>query len=76
MSAKANTNVNNPFTHKIMIALIDYGSGNLRSVEKAFLRLGADIHLVSAPEQLSQAKAIVLPGVGAFDDCLTAMRGQ
>ena len=59
-----------------MIALIDYGSGNLRSVEKAFLRLGADIHLVSAPEQLPQAKAIVLPGVGSFDDCLTAMRGQ
>ena len=49
-----------------MIALIDYGSGNLRSVEKAFRKLGADIQLVSQPDSISQAEAIVLPGVGAF----------
>lgn len=59
-----------------MIALIDYGSGNLRSVEKAFRKLGADIQLVSQPDSISQAEAIVLPGVGAFDDCLGAIRHQ
>ena len=59
-----------------MIALIDYGSGNLRSAEKAFRKLGADIQLVSQPDSISQAEAIVLPGVGAFDDCLGAIRHQ
>lgn len=59
-----------------MIALIDYGSGNLRSVEKAFRFLGADIKLTSSPEDIYDAKAVVLPGVGAFSDCLTAMDRQ
>lgn len=59
-----------------MIALIDYDSGNLRSVQKALIKVGADVRLVRRPEELSGAHAVVLPGVGAFDDCLNAMRRQ
>lgn len=59
-----------------MIALLDYGSGNLRSVEKALRKVGADVRLVTRPEGMKDAEAIVLPGVGAFDDCLTAMQRQ
>ena len=52
-----------------MIALIDYGSGNLRSVFNALQCEGADVRLVSTPDGLANADAIVLPGVGAFGDC-------
>ena len=59
-----------------MIALIDYGAGNLHSVEKALRFLGADVRRISTPEALPDAQAAVLPGVGAFDDCLNAMSRQ
>ncbi|MSR66992.1 MAG: imidazole glycerol phosphate synthase subunit HisH [Pedosphaera sp.] len=59
-----------------MIALLDYGSGNLRSVEKALRHVGADVRVVTDREQMRDAHAVVLPGVGAFDDCLNAMRRQ
>ena len=59
-----------------MIALIDYGSGNLRSVQKALLKVGADVRLVRRPEEMADARAMVLPGVGAFDDCVNALRKQ
>lgn len=59
-----------------MIALIDYGAGNLRSVHKALKHLGADVRLVTQPDQMKGARAVVLPGVGAFDDCLNALRRQ
>ena len=59
-----------------MIALLDYGSGNLRSVEKALHKVGADLLVTTRPEALRDARAIVLPGVGAFDDCITAMQRQ
>ncbi len=59
-----------------MIALIDYGAGNLKSVHKALRHLGADVRLFAAPEGLQEAQAMVLPGVGAFDDCLNALRQQ
>lgn len=59
-----------------MIALLDYGSGNLRSVEKALRKVGADVSLVTRPEGMKDARAAVLPGVGAFDDCITAMQRQ
>ncbi len=59
-----------------MIALLDYGSGNLRSVHKALLKVGSDVRLVQRPEGMAGANAIVLPGVGAFDDCLNAMQRQ
>jgi imidazole glycerol-phosphate synthase subunit HisH len=59
-----------------VIALIDYGSGNLRSVHKALLKAGATVRLARRPEGLADARAVVLPGVGAFDDCIHALRKQ
>ena len=59
-----------------MIALLDYGSGNLRSVHKALLKVGANVSIVQAPEGMKDARAVVLPGVGAFDDCINALRKQ
>jgi glutamine amidotransferase len=59
-----------------VIALLDYGSGNLRSVEKALQKVGADVRVVTRPDGLKPARAAVLPGVGAFDDCLGAMARQ
>ncbi len=59
-----------------MIALIDYGAGNLRSVEKALRFVGADIRVVRRPEEIGDAEAMVLPGVGAFDDCIHSLRRQ
>ncbi len=59
-----------------MIALLDYGSGNLRSVHKSLLKVGAEVRLVQRPEESGDARGLVLPGVGAFDDCINAMRKQ
>lgn len=59
-----------------MIALIDYGAGNLRSVHKALRFVEADVRVVTRPEEIRDARALVLPGVGAFDDCINALRRQ
>jgi glutamine amidotransferase len=59
-----------------MIVLLDYGSGNLRSVHKALLKAGGDVRLVKTPGEIGDADAMVLPGVGAFDDCINALRKQ
>jgi glutamine amidotransferase len=59
-----------------VIALIDYDSGNLRSVQKALLKVGAEVRVARRPEEMAGARAVVLPGVGAFDDCVNAMRKQ
>lgn len=59
-----------------MIALLDYGSGNLRSVEKALKKVGADVRVTQTPQGIASARAVVLPGVGAFDDCVNAMQKQ
>jgi imidazole glycerol-phosphate synthase subunit HisH len=59
-----------------MIALLDYGSGNLRSVHKALLKAGAGVRIAQSPDQIGDARAMVLPGVGAFDDCINALRKQ
>jgi glutamine amidotransferase len=59
-----------------MIALLDYDSGNLRSVHKALVKVGADVRVCRQPAEMRGAAAVVLPGVGAFDDCLNALRKQ
>jgi len=59
-----------------VIALLDYGSGNLRSVHKALLKVGATVRIVQSPDQIGEARGMVLPGVGAFDDCINALRKQ
>jgi glutamine amidotransferase len=49
-----------------MIALVDYGISNLRSVQKAFEHLDTEVTLVDTPDRLAQAERLILPGVGAF----------
>lgn len=53
-----------------MIAIIDYGMGNLRSVQKGFEKIGAEAIVTADPQVVLQADKIVLPGVGAFRDCM------
>ena len=53
-----------------MIAIIDYGVGNLFSVEKAFAALGAEAKITNDPNEIKAAEKLVLPGVGAFGDCM------
>ncbi len=57
-----------------MIAVLDYGIGNLRSAEKALQRLGSDAVLVSDPDAAAGAAGVVLPGVGNFGRCMEALR--
>lgn len=55
------------------IGLIDYERGNLRSVAKALEKEGAEVRLVHQPDQLAGVEAMVLPGVGAFGDCVAQL---
>jgi imidazole glycerol-phosphate synthase subunit HisH len=59
-----------------MIAIVDYGMGNIFSVLNAFDYLGEDVFICSKPEELMQAEKIVLPGVGAFPDCMKALQNR
>jgi imidazole glycerol-phosphate synthase subunit HisH len=56
-----------------VIAILDYGMGNLRSVEKAFEHVGAEPEITSDPERIRAAAALVLPGVGAFPKAMQAI---
>ena len=53
-----------------MIAIIDYGMGNLRSVQKGFEKVGHEAIVTSDPATIMDASHVVLPGVGAFPDCM------
>ncbi|MFN2607819.1 MAG: imidazole glycerol phosphate synthase subunit HisH [Acidimicrobiales bacterium] len=57
-----------------MIAVLDYGIGNLRSAQKALEHLGADARLTADAEEVAGAAGVVLPGVGAFGPCMDALR--
>lgn len=59
-----------------MIAVLDYGIGNLRSAEKALQHVGADALLVSDPVNAMAADGVVLPGVGSFGRCMAALRSS
>src|SRR2546426_1490185 len=56
-----------------MIAIIDYGAGNLGSVYKAFRYIGADVRVTNDAPVVSDAGALVLPGVGAFQHCMSGL---
>lgn len=56
-----------------LLAVLDYGIGNLRSAQKALQKVGADAHLTSDPELIASADGLVLPGVGAFGRCMEAL---
>ena len=53
----------------MIISIIDYGMGNLRSVQKGFEKAGCKAKIINTPAQIHDAEALVLPGVGAFKNC-------
>ena len=57
-----------------LVAVLDYGIGNLRSAQKALQHCGADARLTADPGMVAAADAVVLPGVGAFGACMQALR--
>lgn len=57
-----------------MITVIDYGMGNLRSVQKGFERVGFAARVTADPREVEKADRLVLPGVGAFRDCMANLR--
>lgn len=59
-----------------MLAIIDYGMANLRSVQKGFESVGTRAAIISKPEEIAKADKIVLPGVGAFQDAVATLRGS
>lgn len=59
-----------------MTAIIDYGAGNLQSVEKALRHIGCDCQVTADPAALLASKAAVLPGVGAFGDAMRSLRAR
>lgn len=59
-----------------MIAIVDYGIGNLRSVEKALQHVGACVQVTADPAALEAAQGVVLPGVGAFGDGTAQLRAR
>jgi glutamine amidotransferase len=58
----------------LQIAIIDYDAGNTLSVMRALTRAGADVALTQDPDRVALADAVVLPGVGAFGDCMRKLR--
>jgi glutamine amidotransferase len=59
-----------------LIAVLDYGIGNLRSAQKALQHVGADARLTDDPGLVRDAAGVVLPGVGAFGRCMEALRAS
>jgi glutamine amidotransferase len=59
-----------------MIVIVDYGMGNLRSVQKAFERMGHAAVITADPEAVARAEKLVLPGVGAFCDAIARLRSS
>lgn len=56
-----------------MIGIVDYGIGNLRSVQKAVQHVGGDAVFVHTPEEISKVDGLILPGVGNFGDCVRSL---
>ena len=56
------------------VAVVDYDAGNTLSVTRALEKVGARVDLTSEPERIGAADAVVLPGVGAFGDCMKKLR--
>jgi glutamine amidotransferase len=63
-----------PYNAVVMIAIVDYGMANLRSVQKAFERVGHRADIIARPEEVDRAEKVVLPGVGAFQDAVATLR--
>ena len=61
---------------KVSIAVINYGMGNLRSVENALLKIGANPVIVESPAKVGDVDGLLLPGVGALEDCVDGLRAS
>ena len=59
---------------KPLVTIIDYGVGNIFSVSRAFEHCGAEVKLTAVPDEIAKAERLVLPGVGAFADGMSALR--
>jgi glutamine amidotransferase len=59
-----------------MVTIVDYGSGNLRSVQKACERLGTPAQITDEPNRVAEAQKLVLPGVGAFGDAMRELHAR
>jgi glutamine amidotransferase len=59
-----------------MVTIVDYGSGNLRSVQKACERLGTTARITDDPSRVAEAEKLILPGVGAFGDAMRELRAR
>lgn len=59
-----------------MLHICDYGSGNIHNVERALIRAGAEVKRCVSANELAGARALVIPGVGAFGDCVAALRAR
>ncbi|MCH9653237.1 MAG: imidazole glycerol phosphate synthase subunit HisH [Planctomycetes bacterium] len=59
-----------------MITIIDYGMGNLRSVQKAFEKIGVEATITSQPDEIARATKLLLPGVGAFRDGIQCLKDK
>ncbi|OKH78782.1 imidazole glycerol phosphate synthase [Mycobacterium sp. SWH-M3] len=57
------------------VVVLDYGSGNLRSAQRALERVGAEVEVTADPGAAAAADGLVVPGVGAFEACMTGLRG-
>ncbi|MCI4676007.1 imidazole glycerol phosphate synthase subunit HisH [Candidatus Mycolicibacterium alkanivorans] len=57
------------------VVVLDYGSGNLRSAQRALERVGAEVEVTADPQRAANADGLVVPGVGAFEACMTGLRG-
>jgi glutamine amidotransferase len=57
------------------VVVLDYGSGNLRSAQRALERVGADVEVTADPQRAMNADGLVVPGVGAFEACMAGLRG-
>jgi imidazole glycerol-phosphate synthase subunit HisH len=60
---------------KKSVVVLDYGSGNLRSAQRALERVGADVEVTADTDAAASADGLVVPGVGAYEACMTGLRG-
>ncbi len=59
---------------ELKVTVVDYGMGNLLSVQRAFEHCGAEVELTDVPRRIADAERLVLPGVGAFANCMAGLR--
>ncbi len=63
-----------PLEARLMITIIDYGTGNLRSIENAFRYLGTKVKITNNPREIEKAKKLVFPGVGNFGEAIENLK--